>query len=75
MCEDQPVWEVLSDAKAEMAVVTHASNSDPAIAQAALRCLIALARYVPLRRVEPCVCVCVCVCVSVSVSVRVFGRW
>ncbi len=48
MCEDQPVWEVLSDAKAEMAVVIHASNSDPAIAQAALRCLIALARYVPL---------------------------
>ena len=48
MCEDQPVWEVLSDAKAEMAVVTHASNSDPAIAQAALRCLIALARYLAM---------------------------
>ena len=44
MCDDQPVWEVLSDARAEMAVVKHASSSDPSIAQPALRCLIALAQ-------------------------------
>jgi len=44
LCEDQPIWDVISDARGEVDVLAHAGSKDPSISLAALRCLISLSR-------------------------------
>jgi len=44
LCEDQDVWDVIADARGEVAVLSHMGSSDKAISTAALKCLVALAK-------------------------------
>ena len=52
LCEDQPIWDVIADARAEKAVLMHASSKDQNISLAALRCVMSLARSTDARTRE-----------------------
>jgi len=52
LCEDQPIWDVIADARAEQTVLMHASSKDQNISLAALRCVMSLARSTDARSRE-----------------------
>ena len=52
LCEDQPIWDVIADARAEQLVLQHANSKDQNISIAALRCVMSLARSTDARTRE-----------------------